>query len=166
MEYCEHKQFAEDALAILEQYRNSMIAKRGVKLLSSLLEEIAVVTQTYVSRKRGRDNDQQNASTKSRQSFNVLAFVKSFSSGRKQSRRPTLHQENQASADNANEASNDIDPALMVGEMRPAAGGVYDCFTNQDLEMDISLFPQGFENATPFENLLYLANHDFSFFGG
>jgi hypothetical protein len=26
-------------------------------------------------------------------------------------------------------------------------------------------YPQDFEDATPFENLLYLANNDFSFFG-
>jgi hypothetical protein len=166
IEYSEHKQFAEDALTILRQYRNSMIASRGVKLLSALLEEISFATETLNNRKRSRDDESTGGRSKAQESFNVLAFVKSFSSGRKRTRVPAMHasQAHMRAADPSQEfnmhhpakhVETQFNPPDQYGnDPNYAAQGLVDAY-----------YPQDFEDATPFENLLYLANNDFSFFG-
>lgn len=169
VEYGEHKQYAEEGLGILQQYRNSMIASRGVKLLSALLEEISLVTHTYNSRKRGREDEHGGDTSKSRQGFNVLAFVKSFSSGRKQNHDPTTNGEGQAEVESqTSDASMMMSQGqnFMMQEARPMVPGPFDVYAGHDPELDAALYAQTLENPTPFENLLYLANHDFSFFGG
>jgi hypothetical protein len=166
VEYIEHKQLAEDALAILQQFRNSMIASRGVKLLSALLEEISLVTQTYNSRKRARDEEHTGGAHTARPGFNVLAFVKSFSSGRKQSRDSIPQPQSQNGGNRQIGAySNTAEPTLLGEEMQSVLPAAFDAFSGQDAEYDASFFPQGLDTTTPFENLLFLANHDFSFFG-
>jgi len=165
VEYSEHRQYAEDGLAILQECHNSMIASRGIKLLSALLEEISIVTQSYNSRKRGRDDEQGGESRTSRQGFNVLAFVKTFSSGRRPDQNVPMQYATQVVGSEAVGQAQYQDLAASMPEPRPIAPGVFDVFAGHDLELDPAFYGQGLENVAPFENLLYLANHDFSFFG-
>lgn len=165
IEYNEHKQFAEDALAILQQYRNSMIASRGVKLLSALLEEIAFATETLNSRKRGRDDESVGGRTKAPESFNVLAFVKSFSSGRKRARITATHiDQAQLGPADPSQNSNTHQPTRHV-EMQFDPQDQFGHDLNYAQGLADAHYPQGFEDTTPFESLLFLANNDFSFFG-
>ena len=164
-EYSEHKQYAEEALAILQQLHGSMIATRGVKLLSALLEEISLVTQSFNSRKRGRDDQQTGDSSKARQTFNVLAFVKTFSSGRKRSQRPAAANNNyEDEPAEMNSHATKQDSVFMVQESRPMIPSPFDSFAGHDTDINLAFYGQGLENSTPFENLLYLANHDLGFF--
>ncbi|KAJ4290355.1 hypothetical protein N0V90_010571 [Kalmusia sp. IMI 367209] len=152
-EYAEHKSLVEDVVGILSG-ADSMIAIRGTKLLSSLLAEIKRV-HVEQERQTSRTASGQNGWKRRRlgsapqdarnggKSFNVSAFVKGFCDERNapvqpaSQRRDWFTDEELDLASSANIASSD------------------------DFAQDFFFHPPpGFESATDFENLLYLASHD------
>ncbi|KAH8681920.1 hypothetical protein BX600DRAFT_505551 [Xylariales sp. PMI_506] len=165
-EYLEHKQLVEDAVGLLRQYQNSMIAVRGVKLLSSLLEEISGHSQIYNTRKRNYDGSPAYASPSTDfkltgRVFNVSAFVKGFCNGKRQGNGTGTGRTN---PDFPDWRSAPVDASLSptLADTRPLMIGSFDMFSSADIDHDGLFLPPGLETATPFENLLYLANHEFT----
>lgn len=79
-EYDEHRKLVDNTISMLGKFENSMIALRGIRLLSSLLAEQARLTadQTLENyRKRTQDTAGDRGQPK-RQKFNVPKFVESF----------------------------------------------------------------------------------------
>lgn len=79
-EYEEHRKLVENTISMLGKFENSMIALRGIRLLSSLLAEQARLTadQTLENyRKRTHESAGESGQPK-RQKFNVPKFVESF----------------------------------------------------------------------------------------
>lgn len=130
-ETAEHKQMVEDVVGILKTCRNSMVALRGAKLLSSLLEETDNVAASQ-GRKRRADEIGDGRTGKRQRGFNVGAFVKSFCEGQAPPARdvPGEHQSPTT--------------ALM-----------------QSMPMDPFPDFSSFDAAASVENLLNLANSDF-----
>ncbi|OAP61633.1 hypothetical protein AYL99_03836 [Fonsecaea erecta] len=80
-EYEEHRKLVENTITMLGKFENSMIAMRGIRLLSSLLAEQARLTadQTLENyRKRTHDSMSGDRGQPKRQKFNVPKFVESF----------------------------------------------------------------------------------------
>jgi hypothetical protein len=80
-EFDEHRKLVDNTVGMLGKFDNSMIALRGVRLLSSLLAEHARLTadqtlQDY--RKRTQDSLGDRAQQPKKQKFNVPKFVESF----------------------------------------------------------------------------------------
>jgi len=140
-ECSEHKQLAENVVRILKTCHNSMIAIRGIKLLNALLGEVSksLRGEPGGTRKRRRDGSMK---------FNVSTFVKSFCGdqtfGSRQPPQPTPSTE---------------DP-LPNYESNPLPRT--DTFDFGQFDMNFAFPPAGLDDANGFENLLYLANHDFS----
>jgi hypothetical protein len=152
-EFKEHKQLVEDTIDLLQQCQNSMIASRGVRLLSALLEEVDSTSPVYPSRKRRLDGTT-TLLAQSRRNFSVPTFIKSFCNAKQQN--------------NANDISNankNIDGSTVEYiDFSATAEGLYstnDVSWSTDLSNGAPIFVPGLEGATSFENLLYLANHDF-----
>ncbi|KAF1969459.1 hypothetical protein BU23DRAFT_539585 [Bimuria novae-zelandiae CBS 107.79] len=133
VEYSEHKSLVEDVVEILGS-ADSMIATRGTKLLSSLLAEL------------NRDQDAPaDAHHARRKGFNVSAFVKGFCDEVKMPSKPTSQGTELCTNENVD---------------FPAFGNIP---LPDEFAQDLFFHPpRGFEHATDFENLLYLANHDIS----
>jgi hypothetical protein len=162
-EYGEHKQLVEVTVDILQQCQNSMIATRGVKLLSALLEEISGVVQTYNNmRKRRHDGSVVHVDptlhNRENRSFSVPTFVKSFCNGQRQSIEAPLPNTRHDFDDSSTPGDKDL--SLTVADIHPFTTGSLDLLS--DMANDGPFFPHGLEGATAFENLLYLANHDFT----
>ncbi|ETI24670.1 hypothetical protein G647_04039 [Cladophialophora carrionii CBS 160.54] len=80
-EFEEHRKLVENTIVLLGKFENSMIAMRGIRLLSSLLAEQARLTadQTLENyRKRTHDSMSGDRSQPKRQKFNVPKFVENF----------------------------------------------------------------------------------------
>jgi hypothetical protein len=162
-EYREHKQLAEHTVEILRQCENSMIATRGVKLLSALLQEISGSNKN-TTRKRCHDGshpyeNHNTDSTRSRSDFSVPTFVKLFCHQR-QSIAAALPSGSQGFTEISSSIS-ETELASTRADMPQLTVGSLDSFRGGDFGPDASYFPPGLEGATAFENLLYLANHDF-----
>lgn len=155
VEYNEHKSLVEDVVEILGS-ADSMIATRGTKLLSSLLTELHRAPARPSSRKSSasEQNSRKRPRLESaseefpharRRCFNVNTFVKGFcDAGPKPTKTPQKSRELSTNGD-VN--------FLNVEDMSP---------TNKFAQDFLFHPPPGFENATDFENLLYLASHDIS----
>jgi hypothetical protein len=164
-EYREHTQLVEDTVDILRQCRNSMIASRGFKLLSALLDEISRASQMPNIRKRRHDgsktySDHTAEPSRRNRSFSVPTFVKSFCNGRKQPNTAALVSSNQNFTDYTSSPGG-TDLSLTIAEFHPSSTGSMGLLSGTQFGNDGSFFPHGFEGATSFDNLLYLANHDF-----
>ncbi|KAF7541585.1 hypothetical protein G7054_g397 [Neopestalotiopsis clavispora] len=132
----QHLQLVEEVLLILKKCHNSMIAVRGVKLISALLSEVASSSIRHdTGRKRRADDDASGSlgtSHKRRRTFNVTDFVKTFCS------------------DNAARQSTSTFSRSMNPPTQPPTS---------DFSYENAVF-----DGTSFENLLYLANQDFCSF--
>lgn len=137
-EALEHLRVVEDALEILKKHRNSMIAVRGVKLLSALMSEITSnLPSGTSSRKRQADSGLDGSTYRGRKrmrTFNVTEFVKSFCSDPSNATRAS--------------AQPQLAPLQASSELMPTD----------------AIFDSGTFDGTSFENLLYLANQDFCSF--
>ncbi|KAK6373310.1 uncharacterized protein PV06_05296 [Exophiala oligosperma] len=79
-EYEEHRKLVENTISMLGKFENSMIALRGIRLLSSLLAEQARLTadQTLENYRKRSNDTLGDPSQHKRQKFNVPKFVESF----------------------------------------------------------------------------------------
>jgi hypothetical protein len=181
-EYSEQKHLVEDTNNILKGCRNSMIASRGVKLLSALLHEATQSTleDTSTSRKRtASDGEDQSTPlspslTKRRKVFDVPAFVRSFCDG-SISGAASLEQSNSQaeiaiplSVPTTQQAAND-DAEISAPHLSSSRQS--DGFSEtRPSQIDPGLWftypPPPLEGATSFENLLYLASNDLSILQG
>lgn len=150
-EALEHLQLIQDTVAILKDCKNSMIAGRGVRLLSALLKELVSVSDTdsvdnpssMNTRKRRRQDTDPASSSNSLgtraqnrpRTLNVPAFVKSF----------CAHPENA------------IRP--QATQMPPMAGTTlfHSSYASLSIDSPCEVGQVAFD-GTSFENLLYLAN--------
>ncbi|TPX18641.1 uncharacterized protein E0L32_002498 [Thyridium curvatum] len=161
-EYAEHKQLAEGTVHILRRCQNSMIAARGVKLLSALLKELPCPSDTTKHwRKRAADDvdavpPQDAKGHKRQRRFDVSTFVKSYCGDVTQSSTGRTGPENVlVSSDET------LPPSCNAGDAEELTLGPQEGF--QDLATHDPFYSAlGIEGSTDFENLLYLANHDFS----
>lgn len=77
----EHRKLVENTISMLGKFENSMIALRGIRLLSSLLAEQARLSADQTLnryRKRTLDGLSETNSSLKKQKFNVPKFVESF----------------------------------------------------------------------------------------
>jgi hypothetical protein len=156
-DYNEHKLLVEDTVSLLQQCQNSMIATRGTKLLSTLLKEVVQSDQTH-DNSRKRRHDGSRAFVAESRAFSVPKFVKSFCDGQSTTAAASTSQHNAESLPFTD--TNILSSA--TADSQPYTIGPLDLYTSEDPRNDMSnLFP-AFEGATPFDNLLYLANHDFT----
>lgn len=139
-ECAEHRELVEAVLSILHSCRNSTIATRGIKVLSALLAEISELPLSSQGTKRRRDGTLVRP-------FSVPMFVKRL-----------LDQESIPRYSAARTASRQ-EPFTLQGDEHESG----------NYSSDPSLLNHNFSFAVPginedngFENLLYLANHDFS----
>ncbi|KIW04213.1 uncharacterized protein PV09_04521 [Verruconis gallopava] len=165
-EYAEHKQLAEDTVAILRQCQNSMIATRGIELLSALFDEIPNVGDSSNSRKRRHEDSQSQLDAvedfrKRGRRFSVSTFIKTFCNGKRQNYLTALSNTPKDYSGYLSASANS-EVALMASEMGLITAGSLDLRPGQHPANDASFFPPGLEAATAFDNLLFLANHDFS----
>lgn len=132
----QHLQLVEDVLIILRKCHNSMIAARGVKLISALLIEVnSMSSRQEMSRKRHANGglvDTPARSQTRRRTFNVSEFVKTFCS------------------DNAARPHTQAQLTFSNPSSQPMTS---------DYSFENTIF-----DGTSFENLLYLANQDFCSF--
>ena len=135
----EHLQLIETVVQLLRSCRNSMIALRGIKLLEALLIEIHKSSTAPRGLKRHRDGTMMHT-------FNVPAFVRSFCDGTK-----TLHGEITPTV------PQEPPPIFSTNEAIHVEGA---CPPESILDVDFA--PSVLDGANGFENLLYLANHDFA----
>ncbi|USP82227.1 hypothetical protein yc1106_09501 [Curvularia clavata] len=165
IEYGEHKQLAEDTVKLLQQRQNSMIATRGSELLLALLLEISDSRHTLNTRKRRHDGTQTHADPcadagrKARQ-FNVSAFVKSFCNSMRQNNTTGFSNQPQGYISYLPMPGN-ADQVLVASEAGTLPANSPDLQLGQNTGND-TFFPPALEGGTVFENLLYLANHDFT----
>ena len=78
-EFGEHRGLVENTITMLGKFENSMIASRGIRLLSSLLNEHArlVAHETLAEHKKRVRDDQEGAAPK-KPKFDVPRFVENF----------------------------------------------------------------------------------------
>jgi hypothetical protein len=164
-EYIEHKRLVEGTVDNLRQCQNSMIATRGAELLSALLGEISSSSRLLNARKRRYDDSQPHANLsgdagRSGQQFSVSVFVKSFCNGKRQKKIAAVPN---ASQDYVGYLSPPTysEPAILAPEIGLLTAESLDPQLYQNSADDISFFPSALEGGTVFENLLYLASHDF-----
>jgi hypothetical protein len=150
-EYKEHKKLAEDTVNLLQKCQNSMIANRGIKLLSALLQEIDGNDQLYYTRKRRLDGTPA-ITDQNRRSFNVPTFIKSF----------CIVKPHGTSTNLSNFVPNTNGSITEATSLSEINTDLYSTASYEKaIENSTSFFMPGLEGATSFENLLYLANHDF-----
>ncbi|KIX09685.1 uncharacterized protein Z518_00766 [Rhinocladiella mackenziei CBS 650.93] len=79
-EYEEHRKLVDNTISMLGKFENSMIALRGIRLLSSLLAEQARLTadQTLENYRKRTHESMGSRGQPKRQKFNVPKFVESF----------------------------------------------------------------------------------------
>ncbi|EXJ91833.1 hypothetical protein A1O3_00383 [Capronia epimyces CBS 606.96] len=78
-EYDEHRKLVENTISMLGKFENSMIALRGIRLLSSLLAEQARLSADQtLENYRKRTHGMAEHGQPKRQKFNVPKFVESF----------------------------------------------------------------------------------------
>ena len=166
-EYSEHKQLAKDSLEILRQGQHSMIAMRGIELLSALFEEVFGSSQTCYTRKRRHDGsqtylDQSIDLTKRRRGFSVSAFVKSFSNSKRHNNPGVLPSTSQYYTVHSS-VLEETDLSPTIEDLRPSTNFSLNPTSGPDPGSgnDALLFSSRFEGTTAFEDLLHLANHDF-----
>lgn len=138
-EHAEHLELVETAVEILRSCNNSMIATRGIKLLEALLTEVTKARSTCQGTKRTHDGIVVNA-------FNVPAFVKTFQDCRPPQTEDTIAMGLQ-----------EPPPTYSTNEHVHFEGSEW---TQSDF--NFSFAPSAMDGLNGFENLLYLANHDFS----
>jgi hypothetical protein len=160
-EYREHKGLVEDTVEILRRFKNSMIAIRGVRLLMALLAEVGRQQESEsTNRKRRASAMDDFRALKKRRGFNVPKFVQTFCEGnipsserhiRGHQQQPTLMLGSPVSEP----------PSLPMGRDQPNFEHMMD---GESLQLDshAHLYLGAGLEGTSFENLLYLANHDFS----
>lgn len=164
-EYSYHKKLAEDTVEILRQCQNSMIATRGVNLLSALLDEISQSSQTQNSRKRRHDGSQPHSNRRGNtrglnKGISIPKFVTSFCNGKGQSTKPSNSQIDMGYIPDRR-ASADTEISSTVAAFRHSMSGPLDPLSGQTYANEMSFFSNGLDGGTAFDNLLYLANHDF-----
>jgi hypothetical protein len=154
-ERTEHRTLAEDVVGILTLCQNSMIASRGVKLLGALLAEV------NKTRKRARDGSLLPAE----KNFNVPSFVKTFceeksaaAASAKNNQPNQMRQTKRASPPRTPSSSDNPPPDYYNGNEQQQED-VLD-FT-QVADLNFGFPPAGRDGANSFENLLYLASHDY-----
>ncbi|KAJ9157564.1 C6 zinc finger domain containing protein [Pleurostoma richardsiae] len=172
-EHAEHKQLVEEIVEILGQCCNSMIAARGIKLLRALLDQVARISGDEAAlpqgqkRRRGDDGLVPGGNPQSpRRStgFNVPEFVKAFCEGNGGGAQQQPSRPGRTVAPPGLPALPGEDIVLAgygaENSQQPGEGDLMDFG-----QPDVSSFflPPGLEVTNGFENLLYLANHDFSF---
>ncbi len=147
-DFLKHKLLVEDTLEILRNCKHSMIAVRGEKLLAALLLEV----DKWITEGRKRKLDDRS---KRPRGLNVPVFVKSF-------------------CEDSSLSPQSVQPGPDMLPAQPPLGGVlvdglYNSQGAAALLFDgdfgptpsLSYLPNMSE-ATSFENLLFLANHDFT----
>lgn len=164
-EYSEHKQLAEDTVELLQQRQNSMIGARGSELLSALLLETSSSRYTSNTRKRRHDGTQNHADSTANtgingRKFNVTAFVKSFCNSKRQNGTAEISNQSQGYMSHQPVPDN-AELVLTTPEAGALPVSSPDLQSGQDIGND-AFFPPGLEGGTVFENLLYLASHDFA----
>ncbi|KAH7109110.1 c6 zinc finger domain-containing protein [Dendryphion nanum] len=157
-ECAEHRQLVEDTMKILRTCRNSMIATRGIDLLGALLVEVSKTLNgditTSQGRKRARDGSIK---------FSVPAFVKGFCV--EKSPNHQVPHSRQARQDNQNAQG-----TTVVCAEQNVPGHMAHVMTQSDqmefgqMDLNFAFPPAGLDGTNGFENLLYLANHDFAMF--
>ncbi|KAM0322269.1 hypothetical protein ACHAQA_009558 [Verticillium albo-atrum] len=160
-EWAEHRALAENVVSILASCQNSMIASRGVSLLSALLAEVnkAAATGGRVAsaqpRKRARDGSLLPLTAEGRsKKFDVTCFVKTFCEDKSAAAA-------RASPPQTPSPSDDPPPGYDDGNGQQQQ----DAIDFAQADFNLSFPPAGLDGANGFENLLYLANHDcFSIF--
>jgi len=91
-EYMEHKTLGQEAISYLSLFPTSMIASRGVTLLSFLTKELAVDYQSSNSRKRTNSNDLIGSRPPEKRTrvFSLSTFIRSISSNNDLPKTPTV----------------------------------------------------------------------------
>lgn len=219
-ECVEHRRLVEDVLDILRLYRHSMIASRGIKIVSALLGEISRpggddsscfpptaaaaaaatpasiggadnTTGTNMRKRRRHDDDgprsQPGCSSTRRRDFDVKQFVKRFCgesaaeqrsqsaqqmpqaqeqsrhrlphNGLETARVPPLHHAQGASPWLGTSAAEpDGGQGGQQVQPRPGPDNPADALY---LDTNFAFPALGLDGSSGFENLLYLANHDY-----
>jgi hypothetical protein len=81
-EFDEHRKLVEHAIGMLAKFDGSMIATRGIRLLTSLLSEQArLSTKQALNGPRKRDRSEEEVIDGKRQKFDVPKFVETFYGG-------------------------------------------------------------------------------------
>ena len=140
-ECAEHRAHAQDVLRILRLRRNSMIAIRGTKLIEAILAQAGQDIMQQRIGKRNRDGTPANK-------FNVSALVRDFCQSNSANRPPTLPQDHVPTP-----SSNGPLPIYHPSESTRFS---------TDFTQLHSSFPYPAAGATSFDDLLYLANYDFT----
>lgn len=161
----EHKELAEDTVELLQQRQNSMIATRGSELLSALLLEIPSSRHNSNTRKRRYDGTQPHADLsadagRSGRQFSVTAFVKSFCNSKRQNSTTEFSKQSQGYVRYFSMPEN-AEQVAVASEIGTLPANSPDFQLGQSNRND-ALFPSTLEGGTVFENLLYLANHEFT----
>lgn len=153
-EYEEHRKLVENTISLLGKFEHSMIALRGIRLLSSLLAEQARLSadQTLENyRKRTYDTLGDRGSQMKRQKFNVPKFVESFVGN--DSFTNSLRNTNRGA-----EPSMDLYEPNTMETRAPMDVGSQETFITSDLGYETfeQLFPPhtGISNNFLFEDLL------------
>lgn len=167
--YAEHRKLVEEAVEILRNVTGSMIAKRGVCLVSALLSE---ADKLYTSdaenpRKRKAADSSLIGGIKRQRKFDMASFIKRFCDEAGQtpaslSRQgtpadpvtiPAKPSDPQPNAQNV-ERSSDVDLSYTERLLKEAQDRTR---SRTGVSTDL-LSPRGnFENVSSFENLLFLA---------
>jgi hypothetical protein len=141
----EHRALAQDVVHILRSCQNSMIATRGSKLLEVLLAQTLKDTASFQRRKRNRDG-----TLVSRVDVSVLvSAVCRDKAGTK--KHHIVQQSNMASP-----SQNDPPPTYQSNETFDPNAADF-----AQLDFNFSFPASGLGGTNGFDNLLYLANHDF-----
>ena len=145
----EHRKLVDNTIVLLGRYENSMIAMRGIRLLSSLLAEQARLTadQTLENyRKRTHDTVNESRNQPKRRKFNVPKFVENFVG-------------NDSFTNSLRTANRSVEPSMELFEPTESrTPGSQDPFLTSDLGYETfeQLFPPhtGISNTFLFEDLL------------
>ena len=150
-EFDEHRKLVDNTIVLLGKFENSMIAMRGIRLLSSLLAEQARLTadQTLENyRKRTHDSIIGDRGQPKRQKFNVPKFVENFVG-------------TDSFTNSLRTANRGVEPSLDLyepAESRSRTPGLQDTMITSDLGYETfeQLFPphSGISNNFLFEDLL------------
>ncbi|KAF2444157.1 hypothetical protein P171DRAFT_463872 [Karstenula rhodostoma CBS 690.94] len=138
-ECAEHRDLVETVVSILHSCRNSSIACRGIRLLEALLAETSKNALSFQRTKRRRDGTAIKA-------FSVPAFVKQ------------LQEQESILRNNPGTVALQGPPPIHTDVQTPEAYNGDPTLLNHHY----SFAAQGFNEDNGFENLLYLANHDFA----
>ncbi|CAI9638146.1 hypothetical protein GT037_000273 [Alternaria burnsii] len=139
----EHRELAQDVMQILQRHPESMIATRGSKLLEALIGQTSQDALAQRGRKRNRDGTPVTR-------FDVSALVKDFYQTNSGNRNSPPR--------NTATSPSSIEPRSTYHSQQ------CDSLTAGfgQLEPSFSLSASGLGGTNYFDDLLYLANHDFA----